>query len=271
MNCHHCQGEVVLPFRCPYCHQQFCSEHRLPENHSCPEYWRVMTKREEATPVTVETPTTTQYEFTTRYTQSSPSSRAFQFSLRELKHLAIGSLLVTGVGLSMRLMGFIRGETLVGLALVLTLSFILHELAHKLTAQRYGLWAEFRLTPSGALITLLSMVLPSFKIISPGAVMIMGHATRDVVGKTALSGSLVNIVLSIFFIGAASTTSPLPTGLVSVAVFGAWINAFISTFNLIPLGMLDGLKVLSWNKAVWLGAFMMSFLLAAWIYISWLG
>ena len=34
--CTHCGKEVLLPFVCPYCGKTFCAEHRLPENHQCP-------------------------------------------------------------------------------------------------------------------------------------------------------------------------------------------------------------------------------------------
>lgn len=33
--CDVCSKETALPFKCRYCGGTFCSEHRLPENHSC--------------------------------------------------------------------------------------------------------------------------------------------------------------------------------------------------------------------------------------------
>jgi len=33
--CDECGTEVTIPFRCNLCKGQFCSEHRLPENHAC--------------------------------------------------------------------------------------------------------------------------------------------------------------------------------------------------------------------------------------------
>jgi len=32
---------------------------------------------------------------------------------------------------------------------------------------------------------------------------------------------------------------------------GCWINSYMALFNMIPFGDFDGLKVFSWNKAVW--------------------
>lgn len=269
MECQYCKKDVVLPFKCPYCGGYFCSEHRLPENHSCPEYWKVMVPREEAPPPTItEMPERRPYEYSITYTPPRPTSKIFWFSPKELKHLAIGSLLVMGVGLSMFSLMKHSLLTLISLAFVLTISFLVHELAHKLMAQRYGLWAEFRITLSGALITLVSMFLPLFKIISPGAVMIAGHARKDIVGKTALVGPLTNVALSIIFIGVAlGTSNTLFYTVYTIAIFGAWINAFIAIFNLIPIGMMDGLKIFWWNKAIWLGTFAISLVLGISTYV----
>jgi len=138
-------------------------------------------------------------------------------------------------------------EVFVAASLVFVVLFLLHEIAHKLVAQRYGLWAEFRLTIFGALITLLSIISP-FKIVSPGAVMIAGNAGKESVGRTAIAGPLVNIILS--SVSFALTFTPLGLFLV-VAVYSAFFNAFIAVFNLIPMGMLDGLKIFHWNKLLW--------------------
>ncbi|KPV64623.1 MAG: Peptidase family M50 [Candidatus Bathyarchaeota archaeon BA2] len=246
--CQHCGIEVVLPFKCSYCNGYFCSEHRLPENHACPEYWRAKAPREEKPPITVEAEPA--YKYTVTYLPI-PTAKVFWFSKTELKHLALGALLVMGVGLSFIPQFADHPEILASLATVFTISFLLHELAHKISAQRLGLWAEFRLTMQGALITLLSMLLP-FKIISPGAVMIAGPVTRESAGKTGLAGPLTNIILS--------TVCTIIAVTIQSAFFWiiAWINALIAFFNLIPFGVMDGLKVFWWNKMVWAIAFSVS-------------
>jgi Zn-dependent protease len=224
--------EVVLPFKCSYCNEYFCAEHRLPENHACPEYWRVKAPREETPSIIVrEKPTKPTYKCTT-----------------ELEHLALGALLVMGVGLSFILQFAYRLEILMILAIVFTLSFLLHELAHKISAQHFGLWAEFRLTMQGAFITLISMLIP-IKLISPGAVMIAGPITKESAGKTGLAGPLTNIILSTVCTIIALTTQ------IIFLWFIAWINAFMAFFNLIPFSVMDGLKVFGWNKMVWALAF----------------
>ncbi|MCX8203401.1 MAG: hypothetical protein N3H32_03690, partial [Nitrososphaeria archaeon] len=35
MRCAVCDKEEVLPFKCAYCGQYHCAEHRLPEAHGC--------------------------------------------------------------------------------------------------------------------------------------------------------------------------------------------------------------------------------------------
>lgn len=253
--CEYCGNDVVLPFRCAYCGGSFCAEHRIPESHSCPETWRARAPRDTSPVSTQDWSKKPSYTYTVSYTPQS--SRRFWFSPTEIKHLTVGTLLVLGVGLSFFYIG--SGTSLVileSLSIAFTLSFLLHELAHKFAAQHFQLWAEFRLTTQGALITLISIFLPPpFKIISPGAVMIAGSATRETVGKTALAGPLINILISFVC--------------VLIAVFAqdifwiiAFINAFLAAFNLIPFGIIDGLKIYHWNRTIWVSAFIAAVALA---------
>lgn len=189
--------------------------------------------------------------------------KAIWFSATELKHLAVGTLLVMGVGASL-FMFYSSLTAAASLAAVLTFSFLIHEIAHKIAAQRLGLWAEFRLTTIGALITLISIFAPLFKIISPGAVMIAGLGDRETIGKTAFAGPLTNITLATLFLiaGLISIITYPNQVLVFIAVFGAWINSFIAVFNLIPFGIMDGYKIFKWNKIMWASSFSVSIVLA---------
>ena len=145
-------------------------------------------------------------------------------------------------------------EILISLAAVFTSVYLLHELAHKLVAQHYGLWAEFRLTMFGALITLLSIFSP-IKLISPGAVLIAGPMSRKTAGKTALAGPLTNLLLSLASLMFVLYPSSFLT---TVALLSAAFNAWIALFNLIPFAIMDGLKVFQWNKLVWAATFITS-------------
>ena len=238
--CQYCGDNVVLPFKCAYCGGFFCGEHRIPERHGCPEAWKAKAPRDVSPMTTQRFPEQPSYNYTVSYMPKS--SRKFGSSETELKHLFIGALLVMGVGFTYFLN--IRAEllSLAILSIAFTLSFLLHELAHKFSAQHFNLWAEFRLTLLGALITLISIFLP-FKIISPGAVMIAGSGTRETVGKTAIAGPVTNIIIATLCIMIAVVT-PL-------FLIVAFINALLAVFNLIPFGVLDGLKVFRWNKTIW--------------------
>lgn len=254
MKCQYCNTEEMLPFRCPYCNGYFCSSHRLPENHECPEIWRARAPREAIPRGTIKSRTPYEYKITF---ESRPSTKTFWFSPTEIRHLTISTLLVTAVGFSLVRFQFVGTDVLIGSALVFVSVFLLHEVAHKLTAQHFGLWAEFRLTLFGALLTLISIISP-FKIISPGAVMIAGYANKEIVGKTAIAGPTTNLVLAII---SFVLYNFLPSPFLEIAIMSVAFNAWIAFFNLFPLGVLDGWKVFRWNKIVWTLAFIPSIIL----------
>jgi Zn-dependent protease len=79
------------------------------------------------------------------------------------------------------------------------------------------------------------------------------------VGKIALSGPITNIVLSVGCILVAYVTQDL-------FWFVAFINAFLAVFNLIPFGIMDGLKVFKWNRKFWAIAFALGVALAVYTY-----
>lgn len=138
--------------------------------------------------------------------------------------------------------------------------FIPHELAHKFTARYYGLWAEFRLSFIGIMVTLISIISP-IKIISPGAVIISGEATRETIGKISLSGPVVNLCLAVIFLTLSSVSSIKLLEI--IFAYGSMINALVALFNLIPFGILDGAKIMWWNKYFWAITFLASLVLAA--------
>jgi len=259
MKCQKCQKEIFLPFKCPYCENYFCSEHRLPENHQCPRMDLARIPKEETQPVATQKQKP--YEYTITYAPLEPKMRGIHFSRTEIKHLTAASLLVIGVGLSW--VGFSKfsnilqtshGYDYVMLALfatIFTASFFIHEIAHKMAAQRKGLWAEFRLTLMGAILTMLSILPLFFKIISPGAVMIAGFADRENIGKISIAGPATNIALSTILLAFVFLLPQRPP----ILMLGAAFNAWIALFNLIPFGILDGFKIFLWNKKIWVLAF----------------
>jgi Zn-dependent protease len=220
--------------------------------------------KEQAPQLTIRSPT--QFEYS--YTPFNPKQNRFRFSAKELEHIAIATLLVVGVGLSLEFQSGVSLEylPLTLSAIAFTASFLIHEIAHKIVAQKYGLWAEFRLTPMGAVITAISIPLP-FKFISPGAVMVAGATDQKTMGKTAIAGPATNIVLATIL---AVTSVASPSIALSLATI-AWFNAWIATFNLIPFGIFDGLKVFNWDKRVWGLSFAGSVALTVGLGITFLG
>jgi Zn-dependent protease len=265
MICQKCGRETFLPFKCQYCGGHFCSEHRLPENHECPRIAQARVPKDETHPVMAQWQKPIEYKYT--YVPVRPAQRGFHFSIKELGHLALATVLVVGVGISLDFASVANGGyLLLALSVVgFTASFLMHEMAHKIVAQKHGLWAEFRLTASGAIITAISIALP-FKFISPGAVMVAG-ADQRTMGKTAVAGPATNIVLATIF---SAAVAALPS---YTLVFGviAWFNAWIAVFNLIPFGIFDGLKVFMWNKKVWALAFAVSAVLTVGFWVIFLG
>jgi len=61
---------------------------------------------------------------------------------------------------------------------VIGLGFVLHELAHKLVAQRYGFWAEFRSDDRLLMMSLAMAYLTGFFFAAPGAVWWHGPASQ---------------------------------------------------------------------------------------------
>jgi len=177
------------------------------------------------------------------------SQKAFRFGSAEKKHLVLGTGLVTAAGIS-----FFLGATfsLPGLILATALfatGFILHELAHKYVAQGYGLWAEFRLNLTGVLLTALSIFSP-LKFIAPGAVVISGPADQDKMGRTAIAGPVVNVLITTILLALIPAIGR-EVWLFDAILAGASINSFLAVFNLIPVSIFDGHKVYVWNRKFW--------------------
>ena len=128
------------------------------------------------------------------------------------------------------------------------LGFLLHELAHKFVAQHYGCVAEFRAWNQFLFLALGMAAFIGLLFAAPGAVMISGMITRRENGLVSAAGPATNYVLGLLFLG----LSFLIPAWKPIFLIGFSINMMLGTFNLIPFGPLDGLKVFYWNKAVWM-------------------
>ena len=134
-------------------------------------------------------------------------------------------------------------------AVTVGFAFLLHELAHKVVAQRYGAWSEFRMAPSMLLLAIVTAFM-GFIFAAPGAVMIFNpYLTKEENGKIAVAGPMMNVILALLFF-ALFTLAPYGTvGL--IGKFGMMINAWLAAFNMIPISVLDGKKVLAWDRRVY--------------------
>ncbi|MCI4331133.1 MAG: metalloprotease [Thermoplasmata archaeon] len=130
--------------------------------------------------------------------------------------------------------------------------FVAHEMAHKITAERYGFWAEFRLSASGLLLSVVTALF-GFIFAAPGATVVGGMGDAREWGRTSLAGPLVNLVEATAFLGAGGAVASLThsSSYWPFFLLLAFINAWFATFNLVPLGPLDGRKVYRWDPRVW--------------------
>ena len=270
MKCKTCMEETFLPFRCPHCGGQFCSAHRLPENHACPKIDVAHAQRHEAV---MKPQSYSSYNYSYVFGQQ-PFQRKYHvnFSQQELKHIFVAVLLVVGIGFSIGLYWFSSVWTLAITGIfagIMTASFLIHEIAHKIVAQKKGMWAEFRLTTWGAVLTFFSVFLP-IKIISPGAMMIGGSIpSGEAIVKISIAGPITNIIFSSSLLSLAFALPP--SSFVLMLFFAAYINAFMAVFNLLPFGILDGYKIFSFNKIIWVLAFAASVALTVVTYLQTFG
>src|SRR3989338_4534359 len=122
-------------------------------------------------------------------------------------------------------------------ALTVGVGFLLHELGHKVIAQRYGCFAEFRAFNS-MLWLMIAMSFFGFIFAAPGAVMINVPVGVRRNGKIAAAGPIVNLILSLIFIFIIFFIKP--AGLVGeISSFGLRINSWLALFNMIPIFVLD--------------------------------
>ncbi len=137
--------------------------------------------------------------------------------------------------------------------------FILHEMAHKLLAIRYGAYARFNMWMQGLVLMFITSLF-GFLFAAPGAVYIYSQRiTQRQNGMISLVGPLVNVALALVFlvlqaIRPVTFNFPFFNEPFPVWQFGVQINTILALFNMIPAFPLDGSKVFAWSKVAW-GAF----------------
>jgi len=137
------------------------------------------------------------------------------------------------------------------------IGFVMHELAHKFSAMHFGFWAEFRKDNLMLLVAVALAALVGVVFAAPGATIIYGSGvTREQNGKISAAGPITNLILCIpfailLFVSAGLDTSDsLGSILGMTGIIGLQVNAMIAAFNMLPVSVLDGRKVLAWNPAI---------------------
>lgn len=143
--------------------------------------------------------------------------------------------------------------------LTVGIGFILHEMAHKFVAIRFGYWAEFVKDNTMLLVAVIMAALAGFVFAAPGATVIYSRDGRPLTkredGIISAAGPVVNLLLCIVFAAlffVAGGKAGLAGGnlLAMLGIAGVQINAMIAAFNLLPVSVLDGRKVFAWSIPV---------------------
>ncbi len=138
-------------------------------------------------------------------------------------------------------------------ALIIVIAVLLHEVAHRQVARKSGCYSRFILDPMGFTITLLSAALP-IKFLAPGYVGISCPyyvSSPEVEFRITAAGPLTNLLL------ATAAAAALVIGAHPRWIWGEAeaLNSWLALFNLLPLGPLDGAKIMRTAPAAWAAMF----------------
>lgn len=179
----------------------------------------------------------------------SPRNCKLTFSIEEWKDLIIALFVVSlAFTLAQRtyLLPTLSFFSFLWVSIIIVgMGFLLHELAHKVVAQRFGCQAVFKADYKMFIVTIL---LSFFGVVfaAPGGVFITGYLKKREHGLISAAGPVTNIMLAVLFlIGSLVWLSPLGKQVFLVA---SLINSWLALFNLLPFWNFDGAKVLSWSK-----------------------
>ena len=200
-----------------------------------------------------------------------------------IRAMELRDLLVSVVALIIAFSVLFGGRVLdMNMILISTLGvasgFLLHELAHKFTAQHFGYLAEYRANLMGLGLAVVS-AFAGFLIAAPGAVMIsrsrppsqayiqeympgsdipdpfqqeeLASQLKREMLLISLADPLTNIVLAatFFILGSSGLAG---NGIWARAItFALFINLILAAFNMLPFGPLDGKKIFDADRRVW--------------------
>ncbi|MFW9987854.1 MAG: hypothetical protein ACFFC3_04295 [Candidatus Odinarchaeota archaeon] len=183
----------------------------------------------------------------------------------ELFHFIIGVSLIYLIGIITFIPNLITLEgyewTIFMLAGFYATAFLFHELGHRQVAKHFNLQTKFRLLTYGMMLTVIGVVMNIYSLISggnnfpslalPGAVVVLGLSTIDrTTGLCKAAGPTINLIYGsiLLIISFIIPDDPL-NYLVCLA---ANLNFMLGTFNMIPIGILDGQNIWRWNKKIYI-------------------
>jgi Zn-dependent protease len=174
----------------------------------------------------------------------------FTFSKREIIDLT-KSFLAIGLAFTFLYNGLRFDQNFFVILIISLLTagigFLLHELMHKFVAQYFKAWSEFRSDDKMLIVGILASF-AGFIILAPGAVIIHGRITERQNGLISAAGPGTNILLAIIFYSLIFSGYPF---LSTMGAIGFSINSWLALFNLIPVWIFDGAKILRWNKIIY--------------------
>jgi len=153
--------------------------------------------------------------------------------------------------------GLLAGDPLGALSLLVVslltagAGFMVHELAHKVVAVRFGQAAAFRANYQMLGVAVLAS-LAGFIFAAPGAVHHAGRITDRERGLVALAGPVSNVLLAALFVVPLVLGVTGSSVLARVGGYGIAINLLLAGFNMLPFGPLDGATVRRWSTVVYL-------------------
>lgn len=135
------------------------------------------------------------------------------------------------------------------------LAFILHEMAHKFTAMKFGYYAAFRKDNGMLLMGVALAALVGVVFAAPGATVIYAQPGREMTkkenGLISVAGPVVNLCLGVIFFAILIAGFSLQTvPVIILGTMGLSVNGMIAFFNMLPISVLDGKKVLAWNPVI---------------------
>lgn len=156
------------------------------------------------------------------------------------------------------------GRTFILSMLTVGAGFLLHELAHKIVAVRFGQVAAFR-ADYGMLALAIASGLAGFLFAAPGAVYHRGRITIRQNGLVAVAGPVTNLILAVLFFIPFLLTGGF---VAEIARMGVLVNLFLAAFNMVPFGPLDGNTVKQWDTGVFGLVFGISLVALVWFLLS---